>query len=128
MGLSKTSQYDDQEMKLYKISKAIAHPARIRILKHLRISGQIDLRELLTVLKLSASTIREHLRILEDVDLVTVESIGNIGVVFLIKTTTISDLNDEISDLKKFINVKMTRSERRIHQRQQTKPRAILRL
>jgi len=67
------SGLDGRDAELAALAKAIAHPARVRILRLLVGRGACVCGELVNDLPLSQSTVSEHLRILKDAGLVTGE-------------------------------------------------------
>ena len=68
----------EQEQQLASLSKALSHPARIRILKILftldKLGGCLN-SDLVSELGLAQSTVSEHLRILKQAGLITAEPI-----------------------------------------------------
>lgn len=70
-------QYDevDEEM-LAAMCKALAHPARIRILKHLIEVDSCICGEIVSVLPLAQSTVSQHLKVLKEAGLVNGELEG----------------------------------------------------
>lgn len=67
---------DPQVQDLASLSKAMSHPARIRILQILIERGTCVCGEIVQVMPLSQSTVSEHLRILKQVGLVKGEVEG----------------------------------------------------
>ncbi len=58
----------DDELAL--LAKALAHPARVHVLRLLRSVGPMTCAQLVASLRLAQSTVSEHLRILRDAGLV----------------------------------------------------------
>lgn len=58
----------DEDLTL--LAKALGHPARVRIVRLLRLRGPLTCSELVRALSLAQSTVSEHLRILRDAGLV----------------------------------------------------------
>ena len=56
--------------------KALAHPARIRIVEHLKVMDQCICGQIVDILPLSQSTVSQHLRILKTAGLVKGEVEG----------------------------------------------------
>lgn len=56
------------------LAKALGHPARVRIVRRLRLRGPTTVSELVGELELAQSTVSEHLRVLRDAGLVTAEA------------------------------------------------------
>jgi DNA-binding transcriptional ArsR family regulator len=125
MGLSKTSQYNAEEIKMAKMAKALSHPARIRILNYLNKYSKAELRDLPSLLELAPSTISDHLEWLIDVDLVSVELVGKIGVVFLLSTKELVVFEEEIVKFTLISTQMLTRSERMLKCTQLTKTKGV---
>jgi predicted transcriptional regulator len=125
MGLSKISQYNEEEMRLYAMSKALAHPARIRIINYLKIYHQIDLNEIPRLVELAPSTIKAHLRWLEDVELISVERNGNKGTVFLLSTTNLASYIDNIIIVNSSASQQLTKVDRHYKLQRLTKTKGV---
>ena len=69
-------EYSTDTEKLAKFAKALGHPARIIILKHLSNQSCCFTGDLLEVLPLAQSTVSQHLKILKQAGLVTGETDG----------------------------------------------------
>ena len=67
---SEKFEYSLETEEMAKIAKALAHPARIIILKHLSSSSCCFTGDLLEVLPLAQSTISQHLKELKDAGLI----------------------------------------------------------
>lgn len=59
-----------------KICKALAHPARIKIIEHLKAIDQCVCGEIVKILPLAQSTVSQHLKCLKEAGLVTGEVEG----------------------------------------------------
>lgn len=81
MGISKTQQYSQKTLANSKIGMAVAHPARIEILKAIRAKEFVTNQEMSKQLKLSVSTIHEHVRKLIDAELVSTEYFEKYGMI-----------------------------------------------
>jgi len=66
--ISASETVDDEQFVL--ICKALAHPARLRIVRHLKSIDQCICGEIVTVLPLAQSTVSQHLKILKAAGLV----------------------------------------------------------
>jgi ArsR family transcriptional regulator, arsenate/arsenite/antimonite-responsive transcriptional repressor len=73
MAASKTYQYTSQEKQLGLLGRALAHPARIRILKILEEKEQIRNCDLMYSLELSKKAVHDHLNKLKDASLIKVD-------------------------------------------------------
>jgi DNA-binding transcriptional ArsR family regulator len=67
---AKEFDYSEETIQLSKIAKALGHPARIIILKHLSNQSCCFTGDLLEVLPLAQSTISQHLKELKDAGLI----------------------------------------------------------
>lgn len=61
MGATKTHQYTTAEINSAAIAKALAHPARIRIINLLKESSFIRNTDLIPILNLSKTSVQSHL-------------------------------------------------------------------
>jgi DNA-binding transcriptional ArsR family regulator len=77
MGASKTQQYSDLEISTAIIARALAHPARLRILNLLNEHHQLRNIDLVEHLSLVQSTINAHLTKLKDAQLIELEFNSN---------------------------------------------------
>ena len=75
MGLSKTEEFTKTQNDLASYAKALAHPARIAILKHLIKTKSCVCGDIVDELPLSQSTVSQHLKELKDAGLIK----GNIS-------------------------------------------------
>lgn len=76
MGASKSYEFSVEENLLAKYAKALAHPARIAILKVLLKRQACVCGEIVEELPLSQSTVSQHLKELKEVGLITGEIEG----------------------------------------------------
>lgn len=67
---AKTFEYTEDTLKLSNFAKALGHPARIIILKHLSDQSCCFTGDLLEVLPLAQSTISQHLKELKEAGLI----------------------------------------------------------
>lgn len=67
---AKEFEYSQDTMQLSKFAKALGHPARIIILKHLSNQSCCFTGDLMEVLPLAQSTISQHLKELKDAGLI----------------------------------------------------------
>ena len=75
MGITKTAIFTDQDNTLAAIAKALAHPARIAILKHLIKQDSCICGDLVLEIGLAQPTISQHLSVLKQTGLIK----GNIS-------------------------------------------------
>ena len=69
MPASKSKLFTIQEQQMALLGRALAHPARVRILSVLNQNGFTTNRDLIPVLRLSKTTIQNHVKKLEEADL-----------------------------------------------------------
>jgi len=72
MAFSKAPAFDRLSFLQAQWSRALAHPARIRILQHLNTHGTTPFFELARLLPLHRTTVSQHLRTLRQLGVVTV--------------------------------------------------------
>lgn len=72
----KTKEFSKDDLQLAKYLKALAHPARISIMKQLASANTCFCGEIVEVLPLSQSTVSQHLKELKEVGLVKGEIDG----------------------------------------------------
>ncbi len=70
MGTTKTEDYTDTEIRLAAIAKALAHPARVAILKVLISRQACICGDIVDELPLSQSTVSQHLKELKNAGLI----------------------------------------------------------
>ena len=76
MGATKSHEFSVKENKLAKYAKALAHPARIAILKLLASKAACQCGNIVEELPLSQSTVSQHLKELKDAGLIKGEIEG----------------------------------------------------
>lgn len=76
MGATKSYEFGVKENKLAKYAKALAHPARIAILKLLASQQTCQCGDMVDQLPLSQSTVSQHLKELKDAGLIKGEIEG----------------------------------------------------
>ena len=76
MGATKSYEFSVKENKIAKIAKALAHPARIAILKLLAKRQTCVCGDIVYELPLSQSTVSQHLKELKEAGLITGEIEG----------------------------------------------------
>jgi ArsR family transcriptional regulator, arsenate/arsenite/antimonite-responsive transcriptional repressor len=70
MALARTEEFKRKEIDLADFAKALAHPARIVILKTLAEKKECNCGDLVLDLPLAQSTVSQHLKVLKDIGLV----------------------------------------------------------
>ncbi|HNL26706.1 MAG TPA: metalloregulator ArsR/SmtB family transcription factor [bacterium] len=76
MAQSKALEFKQEEILLAEFAKALAHPARIAILKELAIRTECICGDLVEVLPLAQSTVSQHLKELQKIGLIQGEIDG----------------------------------------------------
>jgi DNA-binding transcriptional ArsR family regulator len=76
MGTTKAHEFDTKENRLAKYGKALAHPARIAILKMLARKAACQCGDIVDELPLSQSTVSQHLKELKEAGLIRGEIEG----------------------------------------------------
>lgn len=73
MGASKDNNYTNEEVLMSQFGRALAHPARSRMINLLRENKSFRNTDMCRVLKMRVSSVHAHIRILREADLVHVE-------------------------------------------------------
>lgn len=74
MGAIKSNDnYSEQEWQLAKIARALAHPARIQMVRALRQNGQYRNIDFAAILNMAPSSVNDHVEKLKDAELVGIE-------------------------------------------------------
>ncbi|MFY7963321.1 MAG: ArsR/SmtB family transcription factor [Chitinophagaceae bacterium] len=76
MAINKSEKFTTEEQELAAFAKALAHPARIAILKVLAEKSECICGEIVEVLPLAQSTVSQHLKELKDAGLIKGEVSG----------------------------------------------------
>lgn len=76
MAYSKAQEFIEEDVHLAEIAKALAHPARIAILKYIAKQPACICNDIVEELPLSQSTISQHLKALKNVGLIAGEIDG----------------------------------------------------
>ena len=76
MGLTKTQGFTRNQLELARLTKALAHPARIAILQFLATQKSCICGDIVNELPLSQSTVSQHLRELKNAGLIKGEVEG----------------------------------------------------
>lgn len=77
MGASKTLHYSEEELNIALIARALAHPARVRIISILKKENFCRSVDLLNELNLVQSTVNQHINKLKDAQLIHLDFIPN---------------------------------------------------
>jgi DNA-binding transcriptional ArsR family regulator len=76
MGATKSYEFSKKENQLAKYAKALAHPARVAILKLLAVKATCQCGDIVDELPLSQSTVSQHLKELKEAGLIKGEIEG----------------------------------------------------
>ena len=76
MGATKTTEFTARDNRLAKYAKAMAHPARVAILKFLATKKACQCGDIVEEIPLSQSTVSQHLKELKDAGLIKGEIEG----------------------------------------------------
>ncbi len=82
------------------IAKALAHPARVRIIRLLAEQSECRGSEVFSELPLAQSTISEHLRVLKSAGLVKSHSVGT-SMVYCLVSPLLEEFATSIADLSR---------------------------
>lgn len=96
MGASKLANYSQETIQLSTIARALAHPARIEIITYLKHHPTVTGIELINLLKLSKSTVIEHVSKLKRANLVKAD--------YYPHCYQLSLIHENIRDLSGFIS------------------------
>ena len=92
MPASKAKQFTIQEQSIAILGRALSHPARVRILSLLTQNGYLKNKDLSTQLKMSKTAIHNHIKKLEDAELISIEFYMNC---FMITKSPFADFKME---------------------------------
>jgi len=70
MPLTKTEEFRKADVRLARVAKALAHPARIAILRELAKRSECVCGEIVNVIPLAQSTVSQHLKELKNVGMI----------------------------------------------------------
>jgi DNA-binding transcriptional ArsR family regulator len=76
MGATKKDKFNDKQLRMAELAKAIGHPARIAILQFLLKQQSCICGDIVEELPLSQSTVSQHLKELKDVGIIQGEISG----------------------------------------------------
>ncbi len=73
MGAIKAGKYTHEEINISQFGRAIAHPARAKMLRLLNENKSFRNTDMCSILNMSVTTIHNHIRTLKDADLIHLE-------------------------------------------------------
>lgn len=80
------------------VARALAHPARVRIVRLLAAQTECRGHEVFSELPLAQSTISEHLRVLKDAGLVESHPVGT-AMVYCLVASVLDEFDDAVSSI-----------------------------
>jgi len=86
----------EDDTRVASVARALAHPARVRIVELLAAETECRGADVFSELPLAQSTISEHLRILKDAGLITSRPVGT-GMVYCLVPGAFDDLIKTVS-------------------------------
>ncbi|MDZ4168183.1 MAG: metalloregulator ArsR/SmtB family transcription factor [Coriobacteriia bacterium] len=86
----------DDQMAL--VARALAHPARVRIVRLLAAQAECRGQEVFSELPLAQSTISEHLRVLKEAGLVQSHPVGT-AMVYCLVASVLDEFNQAIGEI-----------------------------
>ena len=98
MGLTKTSQFTDEQNELAAMAKALGHPARIAILQYLSTQNSCVCGSIVDEIGLAQATVSQHLKALKEAGLIqgTVEGVSTC---YCVDTNKASMVKNELGKL-----------------------------
>ncbi len=98
MPVTKTEEFKSKEVRLSRLAKALAHPARVAILRTLAKRNACVCGEIVDVLPLAQATVSQHLKELKDAGLVT-GTIEGPSSCYCLNKKAVSDLASQLGEL-----------------------------
>lgn len=98
MAISKSSEFNDRQIRLAQLCKALGHPARIAIMEVLANTDHCMCGNIASELPLAQSTISQHLKILKEAGLIT-GKIDGISICYDINPDVLEELKENFGGL-----------------------------
>lgn len=105
MGVTKTANYTNQQIKMANLLKAIGHPARVAIIEFLLFKNTCICGDIVEELDLAQATISQHLRELKTVNLIKGSIDGN-SICYCLNEETFSKIENYFSNINQSLNEK----------------------
>ncbi|MDP2176201.1 MAG: metalloregulator ArsR/SmtB family transcription factor [Bacteroidota bacterium] len=107
--MSKKGLFEQSEVELSKVCKALGHPARIKIIKILLANNNQTCKEIVEKIPLSQSTVSQHLAELRDAELIIGKNFKT-SVIYSVDKTYLSKAQRMLSDFLNahILNVKQS--------------------
>lgn len=99
MGASKTEHYSATEIKMAKLAKALAHPARWRIVNLIADKGPTCCYQIMQILPLCQSTISQHLDVLHKCGVISPAYLFNETTYYYLAGISLTNLYEGVYDL-----------------------------
>ena len=98
MGLTKTSQFTQEQNDLSEMAKALGHPARIAILQYLSRQQNCVCGSIVNEIGLAQATVSQHLKALKDAGLIQ-GTISGVSTCYCINLDKMSEVKNQLSAL-----------------------------
>ncbi|MEM1134535.1 MAG: metalloregulator ArsR/SmtB family transcription factor [Bacteroidota bacterium] len=110
MGVTKTDLFTEEDNAIAQIAKALAHPARIAIIKYLLEANACINGDLVQELGLAQATISQHLRELKEIGIIH-GTIEGVSISYCINATRWKEIKNIFSDLFESYHQKTQRGD-----------------
>jgi predicted transcriptional regulator len=98
MGLTKTSQFTEEQNQLANMAKALGHPARIAILQYLSTQTSCVCGSIVNEIGLAQATVSQHLKALKEAGLIQ-GTIEGVSTCYCVNTQKVNAVKKELSSL-----------------------------
>lgn len=98
MGLTKTSQFTDQQNELAQMAKALGHPARIAILQYLSKQESCVCGSIVDEIGLAQATVSQHLKALKNAGLIQ-GTISGVSTCYCINANKMMEVKSQLATL-----------------------------
>jgi DNA-binding transcriptional ArsR family regulator len=99
MGISKTENFNEAEIKAAEMFKALAHPARIKIISFLAKENSCICGDIVNEIGLSQSTVSQHLKVMKAAGIIK-GTVEGASVCYCIDSEAIDKIQDIIKSIK----------------------------
>jgi DNA-binding transcriptional ArsR family regulator len=110
MGITKNHIYTADEIELARLFKALAHPARIAIIKRLLTHDNLNCNDLRSYIPLAQSTISAHIKVLFDVGALAVSVVGS-NAYYEINKIALEPITDYLEQVYEQVGYKVRRDK-----------------
>jgi predicted transcriptional regulator len=98
MGLTKSSQFTNEQNELAEMAKALGHPARIAILQYLSSQENCVCGSIVDEIGLAQATVSQHLKALKEVGLIQ-GTISGVSTCYCINRHKVTEVKNQLSAL-----------------------------